>query len=233
MELQPYDKTSTELAQCGYGKASLTIPPDLSEEGFTCLAQSISHMRGSIHWWIGDALVFADQKFGELAAQYQDLFGLNYQQLADYKWVASRIPPDIREEPDVLPWSHHRDIAKLEDKEEQKHWIQLAAAERLTRTDLRARMEEAGVLKKKQKDVSPTAEKVVPPTVEAAPYEIPVTHPEESVEEMTDTICTKLDQLFELRTNEAEMALYQIQSTVDTLIAKREKESNTIEVVAE
>lgn len=67
-------------------------------------------------WWIGDWLRFGERKYGEMYAQALEATGLDYQTLADAKWVAEQYPEfSLRNE--NLSWSHHRFAASLPQKQ--------------------------------------------------------------------------------------------------------------------
>jgi hypothetical protein len=64
----------------------------------------------SIQWIIGDYLRFGEFAYGEKYSQALDESQVNSWKV--YQWVASRVPPEVRN-PD-LPWSYYRDIAKYD-----------------------------------------------------------------------------------------------------------------------
>ena len=227
-----------------YRETHLSIPQDLTQDGFADLLRTLGSMRGAIHWWVGDALVFGNAKFGELAAQFEELLNLTYQQLADYKWVASRVPPEHRFPPDQVSWSHHRDLAKIDDPKKRSEWLQKVKDEGWSRAELRQKLRDEGLLvmpmfpKSEEKaDEGASAE----PATELLLPEEPTEGEEEietvaqnavsrlSVQQAHDMIIQQVERLAGVGTREAEMCVYSIQAAVDAIVAKLERDAQTIE----
>ena len=77
---------------------------------------------------IGDWVLYLEERFGEAAAQVLDPdLGWSLKTLGVYKWMAERIPRDIRRM-DRLGVQHHMAVAPL-THERQRHWLTLAAAD--------------------------------------------------------------------------------------------------------
>ncbi len=92
---------------------SLVILPGLSWEEWEGAWQSLDQTSRSIPWLIGDALVYAQDSFGEqwsqaVDAQYADQYGR-------YLRVSRLIPPAERRE--NFSWSAHREAAALDATE--------------------------------------------------------------------------------------------------------------------
>lgn len=79
--------------------------------------------RGS-QWWIGDAIVYGEDTFGEDYAQYVEDAGYKPNTLVNLAWVARSVAPERRVE--GLSWSHHEAVAGL-DADEQERWLDRAA----------------------------------------------------------------------------------------------------------
>lgn len=69
----------------------------------------------SIHWWIGDWLLWGEARWGEMYTQAMEMTGYEYGTLATDKWVASRFEFSSRDE--NLSHKHHRMVADVEDHE--------------------------------------------------------------------------------------------------------------------
>ena len=91
---------------------SLELPEDLTWEEWSAVGATLRRVNVAWRWWLGDFLLYGDRRFGEMASQIEDELGVDYQQAADCRWVASRIPVSRRRE--RLSWSHHREVAKLD-----------------------------------------------------------------------------------------------------------------------
>lgn len=91
-------------------------------------------------WWIGDWLLYGEQRFGEKYAQAIDATGYEAGTLANMNWVSAAIAPSRRRE--NLSWGHHQVIAPLPPVD-QERWLVLAEREGLSVSDLRRRVKEA------------------------------------------------------------------------------------------
>lgn len=118
-----------------YKPTQLMFPPNLSFDDWQEVMGTLAHMHRSFRWWVGDALNYGEDRYGEKYAQWLDSTGLSYPSLADTLWVARQIEPSRRRE--NLSWSHHREIAGLDSKE-QDELLKRAAREELTCSSLRA-----------------------------------------------------------------------------------------------
>jgi hypothetical protein len=88
-------------------------------------------------WWIGDWIRYGTAKWGEKYAEAARVTGYDVASLRNMAWVASRFNLSLRS--DRLTWSHHVLLAPLEP-DEQRHWLQRAAEERLSVADLRVEL---------------------------------------------------------------------------------------------
>lgn len=89
------------------------------------LGRHLVSVEKGVQFCMGDWLNFGEKKFGEKYSDALSLTGACYQTLRDYAWVASNVPLSARA--DKLSWRHHREVAKLEPKE-QKIWLGRAIA---------------------------------------------------------------------------------------------------------
>lgn len=93
----------------------------------------------SIQFMIGDLLIASEQKFGEAASQICLATGYNYKTLANAQWVCEQIPVDQRRP--QLPFSHHKAVAALTDKQREK-LLDQAEKNRMTSTELEKKVKE-------------------------------------------------------------------------------------------
>lgn len=105
---------------------------DLSE--WIAAGRLLGGMGRCSQWGLGDWILYGDTKFGERYTRATKITGYDRQTLMNMVYVATRFKISRRRE--NLSWSHHETVAGLEDKE-QDHWLDLAAAQRLSRRDLR------------------------------------------------------------------------------------------------
>lgn len=116
----------------------MTLSEDLTFEEWSELGQQLQNMERSIMWWIGDWLRFGERKFGEEAAQaVQEKTGYGEDTVRVAVWVSERIDPVTRVTD--LTWSHHREVAGLEPKE-QVELLKIAKTEGLSTRDLKKRV---------------------------------------------------------------------------------------------
>jgi hypothetical protein len=115
----------------------LFLPDSISYEQY----ENIGALFGALHransWLIGDWLLFGEHKFGEKYAQAAERVGLSPQSLANMASVAKRVPPG-RRRADVS-FSIHAEVAS-QTPSEQERWLEIAAAEHLTKQEMRDRL---------------------------------------------------------------------------------------------
>lgn len=77
-------------------------------------------------WGWGDWLNYGERKYGEAYSQALEITGLAPGTLANYKWVVSRIPKELRGLPN-LAQEHYVKVARISDPEIQKDLLILAS----------------------------------------------------------------------------------------------------------
>jgi hypothetical protein len=87
-----------------------------------------------VGWWIGDWLLYGNERFGERYARAARITGYDVQTLMNMVYVASRF--GVSERRAELSFSHHAELAAL-DPEAQSYWLQRAETEGLSVRDLR------------------------------------------------------------------------------------------------
>jgi hypothetical protein len=97
--------------------------------------------RGS-QFALGDGVIYGEDRYGEQASQVLDVTeGWSEKTIAIYKWLAERIPKDVRRM-DRLGIAHHLAVATL-TAAKQKHWLTLAADDEMARPWTVARLKQA------------------------------------------------------------------------------------------
>lgn len=91
----------------------------------------------SHQWHLGDLLNFGEAKFGDKYHQVINDFGVDGQTIANWKWVANKVPPNVRRKD--LTFQHHMNVAKLEP-EDQAKWLEKAAKGEWPAGELRSRL---------------------------------------------------------------------------------------------
>lgn len=87
-----------------------------------------------VAWWIGDWLLYGNERYGEKYVRAARVTGYDVQSLMNMSYVASRFPAGRRRE--KLSWSHHAELAALAPHD-QDRWLDLAETERLSVHSLR------------------------------------------------------------------------------------------------
>lgn len=105
---------------------------DLAE--WTAAGRRLGAMGRCGQWGIGDWINYGNAKFGERYTRAARITGYDAQTLMNMVYVASRF--DISRRRENLSWSHHETVASL-TPHEQDRWLDRAAAERLSISDLR------------------------------------------------------------------------------------------------
>lgn len=101
----------TTLAGVRYEPTQLVIPAELTLDEYVSLLLSLGGIARGHQWWVGDALVEGERRYGDEFAQHADSLGLEPHTLTNWRWVADAVAPSRRR--DDLTWSHHAEVARL------------------------------------------------------------------------------------------------------------------------
>lgn len=115
-------------------RASLAMPPRMSFESWMRIGARISTIADSSGWWLGDWLVYGQNRYPERYRQALQETSLDYQTLRNYAWVARKFPVARRRI--ALSLQHHAEVATLQEHE-QDVWLDRAERERWSRNELR------------------------------------------------------------------------------------------------
>jgi hypothetical protein len=116
----------------GTTSLSLQLPEGLPYDQWRDTLLMYAKVGKAMQFWLGDALLYGENRFGEQFAQAASETGYSEESLRGFLWVASRVPPSIRRL--TLSWSHHQVAAGSEDP---KTWLDTAEANSWTVKDLR------------------------------------------------------------------------------------------------
>jgi hypothetical protein len=114
---------------------SLTLDTGLSITEWAAALELIGTFHRGSPWWIGDALCYGEDRFGEKYAQYVEETGLSVKTLLERARISRSIPPERRRED--LSLSHHAAVAGLLPAQ-QMHLLALAASQGWDTATLRA-----------------------------------------------------------------------------------------------
>ena len=138
-ELAVYEN-EISLQGCKFTKTQLIIEENTNYNQWENIGRFLKTIEGSVQFWLGDWLLFGENKYGEMYSQALDATELDYQTLADVKYTASKVEISCRNE--NLSFSHHKAVAPL-PPEEQEYWLDKAESEGLTRRELRQEIKES------------------------------------------------------------------------------------------
>lgn len=110
---------------------------DMPWEQWHSAVMELARMNRAGQFWLGDAILYGEARFGDMYAQAIELTGLDYATVANAIRTARAIPPDRRRE--SLTYSHHLIVAAL-PAPEQDEWLQKAEEDGLTVQRLRSRL---------------------------------------------------------------------------------------------
>jgi hypothetical protein len=130
---------TVEIPGVGLTPTSLDIEEDLTFQEWERLLGIMERYEKSSPWWVGDCLAFGHEVWGDRIYQSLTEVGWRNERLRQYRWVAERVAPQHRN-PD-LSWSHHRQVAALDNPKDQVRWLDTALAEGWTERELSVRMD--------------------------------------------------------------------------------------------
>jgi hypothetical protein len=101
----------------------LFLASDTTLEEWRQIGRQIGVLYDASGWWLGDWLIYGQEKYPERYKQAIDETGLGYQTLRNYAWVARRF--EMHRRRDKLSIQHHIEVAALSD-DEQDLWLDRA-----------------------------------------------------------------------------------------------------------
>lgn len=113
------------------GKHFKITPEGLSVEGepdvelCRSLWDALRTLETSLQFAIGDAILYFEGRFGEMAADIIDATGLSLSSVKVYSWTSSQVPPKNRMMNRGLSYSHHQAVARLKP-DDQRQWLEKA-----------------------------------------------------------------------------------------------------------
>jgi len=125
----------------GISKVAWVPPEDLGQSEWLATGRRLGAIGRCSQWWIGDWIRYGTARWGEKYAEAARVTGYDVASLRNMAWVAAQFDLSLRS--DKLSWSHHVLLAPL-SVEEQRHWIEKTAGERLSVADLRLELRRRG-----------------------------------------------------------------------------------------
>lgn len=118
------EATKVALTTTSWSASAELGVPEWAEQG-----RRLGTIGRGVGWWIGDWLLYGNERFGERYVRAARITGYDVQTLMNMVYVASSVAPSRRR--DRLSFSHHAEVAAL-DPETQERWLARAEAERLS-----------------------------------------------------------------------------------------------------
>ncbi len=140
----------TSIIEMPYWKIrtnGLVLARDIPLETWIQVGTLLAKFERATSWALGDWLLHGESRpdWGERYSQAMEATELDYNQLANAKYVAQAFAQERRR--DALTWSHHREVVGLEPAA-QDEWLTKAESEGWTVRQLRVKVKEAGGEKK-------------------------------------------------------------------------------------
>lgn len=99
---------------------ALTLDENMSPGAWRQVLGRILKLSDSSAWWIGDALVHGEWRYGEKYREALETLEVDYDRARDYAYVAGNVPASVRLKD--LSFYHHRVVAKLVPAD-QARWL--------------------------------------------------------------------------------------------------------------
>jgi N6-adenosine-specific RNA methylase IME4 len=116
--LEVISDSNIQIGKFRLARTGLVVSGDPTYAEWYQCGKFLTQAEKAIQFWIGDWINYGEKKYGETYAQAIDATGMDYQTLANAKWVAGKVEPSLRRE--NLTFHHHKEIAALEpDAQEQ------------------------------------------------------------------------------------------------------------------
>jgi hypothetical protein len=118
-------------------QTSLKLPTRLPIDDWLRIGQTLTRAADSAAWWLGDWLVYGQDRYPERYRHAIDDTSLDYQTLRNYAWIARKIPPSRRRA--GLSMQHHAEVAAMSPAL-QDTWLDRAGSTGWSRNELRRRI---------------------------------------------------------------------------------------------
>ena len=112
----------------------LAFPADLTFEAWQQAGLRVAGIANSSAWYLGDWLVYGQERYRDRYRKAVDFAGLDHQTLRNYAWVARKVEYSRRRK--SLSFQHHAEVAPLPPAE-QSRWLGLAEQNNWSRNELR------------------------------------------------------------------------------------------------
>ncbi|MFG1711011.1 LmbU family transcriptional regulator [Nonomuraea sp. M3C6] len=118
-------------------RVGLFLASDTTLDEWRLIGREIGVIHDASGWWLGDWLVYGQERYPERYRQAIDETGLDYQTLRNYAWIARRF--EMHRRRDKLSIQHHVEVAALSEVE-QDLWLDRAEHFSWSRNALREQL---------------------------------------------------------------------------------------------
>lgn len=118
-------------------RTSFSLPPDTPIHEWSRIGHQINALSESSSWWLGDWLIYGQDKYPNLYKKAIEETSLDYQTLRNYAWVARQFAVHRRRA--TVSFQHHAELAALAPAE-QDQWLERAERFGWSRNELRNRV---------------------------------------------------------------------------------------------
>lgn len=118
-------------------RTALHLPDRLSLADWKRVGEQISLISSASSWWLGDWLVYGQDKYPDRYRVAISEAALDYQTLRNYAWVARKFPLSRRR--DTLSLQHHCEVASLSEVD-QDIWLERAVRFKWSKAELRRQL---------------------------------------------------------------------------------------------
>lgn len=119
-------------------RLGMRFSPTLPFDQWVRIGARVAAHEDASAWWLGDWLNYGKAKYGATYQRGLELTGLEYETLRNYAMVARRF--ELSRRRDKLSFQHHAEVCALPN-DQQDRWLDLAEAERWSRSELRRRLQ--------------------------------------------------------------------------------------------
>lgn len=108
-----------------YSDIGLEFEPDTTFAKWRQEGNTVVGLAKTCHWYLGDWLLYGEDKFGEKAAQVIDAdLGFSESHLSAVRWVCKKFP--VARRVAGLSFQHHREVAGLDDQSQADALLKMA-----------------------------------------------------------------------------------------------------------
>ncbi|WP_344530827.1 LmbU family transcriptional regulator [Streptomyces albiaxialis] len=118
-------------------RTSLSFPRAIPLDTWIALGQEIFVVADASAWWLGDWLIYGQNRYPDRYRRAIEASALHYKTLRNYAWVARKF--EVSRRRDTLSLQHHGEVAAL-PHDDQEAWLDRAERLNWSVSELRRRV---------------------------------------------------------------------------------------------